>query len=264
METSDKPTKRIGNFRVDANVRLTDAYAFLKLTPEEGSLADADIRPGQFVQVATPANATYLRRPISVCNVDLEANQLWLLIRRAGAGTKALCDVTEGDTLNLIYPLGNGFTVEAGKQRVLLIGGGVGVAPLLYLGAKLKDQCGIAPEFLLGARSEADLLLVDNFAQIGNVNISTDDGSAGEHGLVTTNSVLNNRFDRIYCCGPMPMMKAVARIARSKAIDCEVSLENVMACGVGACLCCVEKTVKGNLCVCQDGPVFNIDQLLWE
>lgn len=126
-------------------------------------------------------------------------------------------------------------------------------------------SCGIEPTFLLGARSASDLLQLDLFGKYGRVYITTEDGTAGEQGFVTNHSILNNEhFDRIATCGPKPMMMAVARYAAKAGVDCEVSLENMMACGLGACLCCVEKTVEGNLCVCKDGPVFNIKQLLWQ
>ena len=107
-------------------------------------------------------------------------------------------------------------------------------------------------------------MLLDEFLKIGEVAISTEDGSKCSKGLVTANPILERDFDTYYCCGPMPMMKAVAKIARDKGTDCEVSLENVMGCGIGACLCCVEKTTEGNLCVCKEGPVFNINKLLWQ
>ena len=171
-----------------------------------------------------------------------------------------------------------------GKSGRLLVGGGVGVAPLLYLGATLKEQ-GEEPTFLLGARSAKDLLLISEFEKYGRVLVTTEDGSEGERGFVTNHSVLQEglrrgsdgkparRFEMIQCCGPTPMMKAVARYAREKGIECEVSLENLMACGLGACLCCVEKVAPSslsekngeptNVCVCKDGPVFNINRLLW-
>ena len=132
------------------------------------------------------------------------------------------------------------------------------------MGAQMREQ-GIEPTFLLGARTQADLLMLDEFKKYGRVFTTTEDGSAGEKGFVTNHSILQQeQFDRISTCGPTPMMKAVARLAREKGIDCEVSLENLMACGVGACLCCVEKTTEGNLCVCKEGPVFNINRLLWQ
>ena len=117
--------------------------------------------------------------------------------------------------------------------------------------------------FLLGGRSKADLLERELFEKFGRVCVTTEDGSLGEQGFVTNHSVLNERFDHIYTCGPTPMMKAVARYANDKGISCEASLENLMACGLGACLCCVEKTTEGNLCVCKEGPVFDVKRLLW-
>jgi len=150
------------------------------------------------------------------------------------------------------------------EAKLLLVGGGVGVAPLLFLGAELKGL-GFEPTFLLGARTGGDLLMVDEFRRYGRVLITTEDGSVGERGFVTRHSVLSTEsFDRIYTCGPTPMMKAVAAYAYKNNVFCEASLENMMACGLGACLCCVEKTTEGNLCVCKNGPVFNINQLLWQ
>ena len=144
----------------------------------------------------------------------------------------------------------------------LLVGGGVGVAPLLYLGAELNAQ-GCEVTFLLGGRSAKDVLELDLFNKYGRVCVTTEDGTMGEKGFVTNHSVLAESFDKIFTCGPTPMMKAVACYAKEKAINCEASLENMMACGLGACLCCVEKTTEGNLCVCKDGPVFPISKLLW-
>ena len=124
---------------------------------------------------------------------------------------------------------------------------------------------GCKPVFLLGARSKNDLLQLDEFARFGEVYTTTEDGSMGEKGYVTMHSILQQtRFDMIYTCGPKPMMMAVAKYAKSKGTNCEVSLENMMACGIGACLCCVENTTEGHLCVCKEGPVFNINKLLWQ
>ena len=221
--------------------------------------------PGQFVQVkVNNSPRTFLRRPISINFVDEEKNELWLLVQLKGDGTRHLADLQPGDKLDLILPLGNGFTTEVNpSERVLLVGGGVGVAPLLQYGKYLRQR-GAQPLFLLGARSKVDLLELDLFRQYGEVYVTTEDGSEGEKGFVTNHSVLNKAdFARISVCGPKPMMVAVAKYANATAIPCEVSLENMMACGLGACLCCVEKTVKGNVCVCTEGPVFNINQLTW-
>lgn len=245
-------------------VALTSVYSLIKLTPADGSLLP-ESQPGQFVQVLAPKSAgVLLRRPISINMVDRDSNELWLLVRRAGAGTNAIADVPRGGRLNVVFPLGNGFTEpESKSSNILLVGGGVGVAPLLYLGSRLRAD-GFNPRFLLGARSKADILELEMFESLGETSISTDDGSFGEPGLVTTNSVLRPDIEKIYCCGPAPMMKAVAAKSRELGSDCEVSLENMMACGVGACLCCVEKTVRGNVCVCTEGPVFNINELTWQ
>ncbi len=264
MSDMDKSEKKvIIDCRIVERVPLHNLYTLLKLTPADGSLLPS-AEPGQFVQIAVPSSrSTFLRRPISINFIDKERNELWLLIRRAGDGTNALCDTEAGAVLNLIMPLGNGFGRPADKaSRLLLAGGGVGIAPLYYLGYELVCM-GYAPEYLIGARSKTDLLEVELLSAVGPVHISTDDGSYGEHGLVTHNSVLSKQWDLIYCCGPAPMMKAVAAKAREIGSECEVSLENMMACGLGACLCCVENTVKGNVCVCTEGPVFNINQLTW-
>lgn len=238
-------------------------YVLIKLTQDE---ALPEVQPGQFVEVRVDGSpTTFLRRPISVNFVDYDTNQLWLLVAAIGDGTRRLACLQSGDVLNCMYPLGNSFTMPASKdENVLLVGGGVGVAPLLYMGKKLNDM-GCRPVFLLGARSSKDLLMLDEFEKYGRVCVTTEDGTAGERGFVTNHSVLDEiRFDRISTCGPKPMMVAVAKYAKSKGIECEVSLENKMACGVGACLCCVEKTDEGNVCVCKEGPVMNINKLLWQ
>ena len=249
------------DFKIVKNERLSDSYSLFVLEPINGELPE--MQPGQFVQVEVPnSKSTYLRRPISINYVDYANNQLWLLVRKAGEGTSSLMKLAESDVVNLMLPLGNGFTIFPG-ETMLLIGGGVGVAPLLYLGKKAKEA-GANVKFLLGARTENDLLELEKFEAVGDVFVSTENGGKGEKGFVTQHSVLNSgSFSRIACCGPMPMMKAVAKIAKDKSIECEVSLENVMACGLGACLCCVEDTVEGNVCVCKEGPVFNIKSLKW-
>lgn len=254
--------KQVTDFIIISVTRYNDMYSRLTLAPADGSKLP-EILPGQFVQVAAETPGVFMRRPISINDVDYDKNTIDLLIRKAGTGTAALLSLKENDTVNILLPLGNGFSTTAEPDsRLMLIGGGVGVAPLLYLGRKLKET-GHCVEFLLGARSGADILEMEQFEEVGRVHISTEDGSLGEKGLVTQHSALNENIDNIYCCGPAPMMKAVARIAKERNIECEVSLENMMACGLGACLCCVENTVKGNVCVCTEGPVFNINLLNW-
>lgn len=252
---------------VSSAERLSDKHVLLKLTHHD---VLPEMMPGQFVEVRIDHSpSTFLRRPISINFVDSERNELWLLVAAVGDGTRHLYNLDAGDTLNCLLPLGNGFSSckpqpsTSTPQRILLVGGGVGVAPLLWQGISLKGRGG-EPEFLLGARSSNDLLELDYFKEVGPVHVTTEDGSAGEDGFVTNHSILQRqRFDMIQTCGPKPMMEAVAQYAKEHDIPCEASLENMMACGLGACLCCVEKTVEGNLCVCKDGPVFNIKKLLW-
>ena len=257
--------KYVSEMEVVENSMLHSHYCLLKL---RSSNPLPEMTPGQFVQVLVDKSPnTFLRRPISINFVDYQHNELWLLIQLVGDGTKRMAEFKVGESVNIVYPLGNGFSIPGesdSDKRFLLVGGGVGRAPLLYLGKRLKDL-GFQPCFLLGARSAGDLLQLEQFRAQGEVFVTTEDGSAGEKGFVTNHSVLKERnFDRIYSCGPKPMMIAVARFAASKGIDCEVSLENKMACGVGACLCCVEKNKEGhNVCVCTEGPVFNSKELTW-
>lgn len=255
--------KYILDLTVNSVEALSDKHVLIKLTDDKPL---PEMLPGQFVEVRvdnTPS--TFLRRPISINNVDYDRNELWLLVAAVGDGTRQLQKLQKGDRLNCVLPLGNSFTMPTDStQKVLLVGGGVGVAPLLYFGKRIKAMGG-EPTFLLGARSAKDVLELELFEQVGRVLITTEDGSEGEKGFVTNHSVLaQEHFDRISTCGPKPMMMAVARYAFKNDIECEVSLENKMACGVGACLCCVEKTVEGNKCVCKEGPVMNIKKLTWQ
>lgn len=248
------------DMRVSAN-EVAGSYHLIKLKRADGKALPI-MCPGQFVEVEVPnSKTTFLRRPISINNIDISDNTLWLLVRNAGAGTEALCSIEVGAIINIVCPLGNGFTLEASKP--LLIGGGVGMAPLLYLAYKYKE-IGVCPTLILGAKSKKDLALIDEFRAIGDVYFTTEDGSFGSKGFVTMCEVFTTGFDLIQCCGPMPMMRAVAERAQALGIECEVSLENMMACGLGACLCCVEKDNNGhNVCVCSEGPVFNIKRLSW-
>ncbi|MDR2232333.1 MAG: dihydroorotate dehydrogenase electron transfer subunit [Tannerella sp.] len=254
-------------YELDLDVKevrlLPSAYCLLKLTSDKRL---PEMKPGQFAEVRVDNSPqTFLRRPISINYIDKDANELWLLIQQVGEGTGRMAAGRVGDVMNLLLPLGNSFTIPngSGSSRLLLIGGGVGTAPLLFLGDELK-KAGFEPVFLLGAKRKDDLVQLDDFQQIGITYITTEDGSSGEKGYVTDHSVLKREsFDRIYTCGPKPMMVAVARYAAARGIPCEASLENTMACGIGACLCCVEKTTGGHKCVCTEGPVFNINELTW-
>ena len=256
--------KHIIDLQVLSVEALGERFVLLKCTDPNATLPP--MMPGQFAQLRVDGSKeTFLRRPISINFVDTKQNQIWFLVQLVGAGSRALGRLKEGDTLNALLPLGNGFSMPvSAEKKHLLVGGGVGTAPLLYLGAQM-NLMGMRPTFLLGARTKDMLLQMEDFLRVGDVYVTTEDGSAGEKGFVTQHSILfKQRFDRISVCGPSPMMKAVAKFARANSVPCEVSLENMMACGLGACLCCVEKTVKGNVCVCTEGPVFDINELTWE
>lgn len=253
--------KRIESLKVLENKRLNSEYFVLELSSGKDL---PEMKPGQFAQVKVDGSpATFLRRPISIHDVDSERNTLKLLIQIAGNGTRKLSSLNTGDELDIIYPLGNSFTMPVEGQKVLLAGGGCGIAPLLFLGKYLKAQ-GFSPDILLGFRNRERMIEYDDYAALGNVYLTTEDGSAGEKGFLTGHSVLQSTdYDFVYCCGPDPMMRAVTAYCRDKNIGCEVSLENLMGCGIGACLCCVVDTVRGNLCTCTEGPVFNTRELKW-
>jgi len=255
--------KFILDLTVTENLKLHINYVLLKLTSQSPL---PEMLPGQFAEIRVDGSpSTFLRRPISINYVDRSRNEVWFLIQLVGDGTRRLAEAMKGDIINIVLPLGNGFTMpQIPSDKLLLVGGGVGTAPMLYLGEQLAKN-GSKPTFLLGARTDKDLLQLDDFASYGEVYTTTEDGSYGEKGYVTQHSILNKiKFEQIYTCGPKPMMMAVAKYAKSNNINCEASLENMMACGVGACLCCVENTDEGHLCVCKEGPVFNINKLLWQ
>lgn len=254
-------TKRIESLKVIDNKPLKKDFFIIEL---ESSEKLPEMKPGQFVQVRVDrSQETFLRRPFSIHDVDFIRNTFKLLVQVVGKGTESLSKLNKGDSLNLIYPLGNSFTLPAKGARTLLVGGGCGIAPLLYLGRYLKSQ-GIIPDILLGFRNRDRILEYNDYEVIGNVFLTTEDGSAGEKAFVTSHSLLGKAsYDKVFCCGPEMMMKAIADWCRKNNTDCEVSLENLMGCGIGVCLCCVVDTVKGHLCTCTDGPVFNIKELKW-
>ena len=248
---------------VKKNEALNNQYSLLVLTSPDKL---PEMLPGQFAEVRVDNSpSTFLRRPISINYVDYEANELWLLVQIVGDGTRKMCELKVGEVVNLLFPLGNSFTLPEDKDaKLLLVGGGVGIAPLLFWGSYLKER-GYECNFLLGGRSKDNLLQLCEFEQFGNVFTTTEDGTHGEKGFVTQHSLLQgSNFDYVYTCGPTPMMKVVAAYAAKTEAICEVSLENTMACGFGTCLCCVTDTIKGHVCVCTEGPVFNITKLKWQ
>jgi dihydroorotate dehydrogenase electron transfer subunit len=255
--------KRIQDFTVVKNISLNPRHFILELIAPEPL---PEIFPGQFADVLVENSpAVFLRRPFSIYSVNKKANSIRLLIQVRGEGTRMLGQLRDNDRLNLLYPLGKGFSIP-GDENVILVGGGVGTAPLMFLSQYL-NSLGMHPDILIGAKSSADLFEMDLYQnQCRHVFVTTEDGSEGEKGFVTGHSVFHHNpfsYKRIYCCGPDPMMHAVAKLAKKLGVECEVSLENYMACGFGVCLCCITPTNQGNLRSCVEGPVFNTKILRW-
>ncbi len=254
--------KQLKDFILTGRRVLPSGCCLMSFVPADSSSLPK-MAPGQFVEIKIDdAPAAMLRRPVSVCDVRY-GSELILFVKPVGDGTTRLTGMKEGNRVNIMLPLGHGFSIDNCQgERCLLVGGGVGAAPLVYLSRELQ-RGGAMVAVAIGGRSANDVEGVDALYEAADaVVVSTDDGSSGSKGVITLNPIFNGQWDRIYCCGPTPMMKAVAGIAKSRGTWCEVSLENHMACGLGACLCCVENTDdRGNVCVCTEGPVFNIKRL---
>lgn len=224
--------------------------------------------PGQFVNVrcCTGLNA-YLRRPISICRVDRTSRTFDIVFMNRGKGTNLLCAYKEGDTLDVMGPLGKGFTLPEKGERIAVIGGGIGVFPLLFV--LETSECAEKTTFL-GFRTEKAVVMREEFDRASQkLVIATDDGSFGIKGLITVPFVewMNaEKPDRVYTCGPLPMMKKVAETCTAEGIFCEVSMEQRMGCGIGACLVCACKVSNGDVFeyahVCKDGPVFPAQRLI--
>lgn len=255
--------KLLQYFIIVKKIKLNDEFFILKLQSEDNLPL---IQPAQFVEIKVEdAKDTFLRRPFSIHDVNYEKNTITLLIKISGNASYELSEMQIGRMINVLFPIGTPYTISYNTSKLLLIGGGCGIAPLLYT-AKYFSLFGIEITFLLGFRNKESIILKDKFAKYGNLFFSTDDGSYGEKGNVMQHSLLNSeffRYDKILACGPKPMLKAVSEWSINNNINCEVSLENMMACGIGACLCCVQNTTDGHKCVCTDGPVFNAKQIIW-
>ncbi|MBR5409308.1 MAG: dihydroorotate dehydrogenase electron transfer subunit [Clostridia bacterium] len=236
-------------FTILSNAPLTNAVYELTLAGDT-----AGIVPGQFVNVRLPG--FYLRRPISVC--DRSPGRLTLVYKVVGAGTDALAKRVPGETLDLLTPLGNGYDLTKAGQRPLLVGGGVGVPPL-YLLAKELISAGKAVRVVLGFNTKAEVFYEDRFLALGcEVTVATADGSYGVKGFVT--DALPENYTYFYACGPVPMLKALCEKMKTEG---ELSLEERMGCGFGACMGCTHQTKSGPKRVCKEGPVFRKEELLW-
>ncbi len=221
------------------------------VTVEAGELAKA-ARPGQFAHIYVPGKT--LRRPISICETG--SGTLRFVFQAKGEGTRILAASRPGESWDILAPLGNGFALGDTGRNVCFVGGGIGVPPLLEAAKPFGERAVV----VTGFRSRDAVILQEDFKRSGNRTVlCTDDGSAGFHGLVT--DCLPQRCEEIFACGPTPMLKAVARAAAARGIPCQLSLEERMACGVGACLGCAVRLKDGGGWrfghVCKDGPVFD-------
>ena len=226
--------------------------------------AAKEAKPGQFIDVYVNDDSKLLPRPISICEV--KDNSLRIVYRVVGGGTKIMSTYQEGDEIQIIGPLGNGFEMKDGKA--ILVGGGIGIPPMVELAKNLSEKIGKENVIsVMGYRDE--LFLTDELEKFSTVVIATEDGSTGTKGTVI--DALNENGvdgDVLYACGPIPMLKALKDWANEKGIECQISLEERMACGIGACLACVckikEKDEHSNVCnkrICKDGPVFDANEI---
>lgn len=259
------------------NEKITENIC--RLTLLAPAIADK-ARAGQFVMVkaSNDLDPPLLRRPFSIHQTTANGH-LQILFKRIGKGTAFLASRQAGDILNLVGPLGKGFTLPGQSSNICIVGGGMGIAPLFYLAKQLLRSRTEHREIkvFLGAATASEIAVVENdFASLGGVTvlIATDDGSAGHHGLVT--ELLTDNLDQaenwqVYSCGPHPMMKALAGYCLPRKWPCQVSLETLMACGISACLGCAIRgsgqdldSSKPYLHVCKDGPVFAAGDVAWE
>ncbi len=249
--------------KIISNEKVRKNYRLLKLAcPEIAKKAG----PGQFVEIRVSDGAEpLLRRPISIHDAD--KTRINLLYEIIGMGTQMLSEKTRGNSLDIIGPLGNGFTYGRPDKKygIILVAGGMGVAPLVFLARRLRT---LKPLVLIGARTKTQIVCAEEFKRLGcSVKIATDDGSTGFKGKVTVllESCLaaGGKFSQIFACGPSPMLKAVSCISRQGHIGSQLSLEEHMACGIGACLGCVVNTKNGYKRVCKEGPVFKGEELIW-
>ena len=216
--------------------------------------ADAVTAPGQFVNIELPG--LFLRRPISVCDAD--GDTLTLLYKVVGKGTEQMAAMVPGRTLDILAGLGNGFDTAPAGEPPLLLGGGIGAAPLYLLAKKLRAE-GRSVRVVLGFNSADEVFYADEFKALGcDVTVATADGSSGMKGFVT--DALPARYSYYFACGPEPMLRAVFAKAEGPG---QLSFEERMGCGFGACMGCTHQTLKGPKRVCKDGPVFRKEEIAW-
>lgn len=237
-------------------------YSFDILCPEIAEIA----QPGQFAHIRVEGFT--LRRPISICEINREKGTLRIVFEIRGEGTAAIANLNEGSLVDMLAPLGHGFTVNPDFEKVVLIGGGIGTPPMLPLAQIYGEKATV----ITGFRSANAVILQDDFKRTNAETIvCTDDGTFGTHGFVTQpfeTLVKEGNVDAVYACGPMPMLRGISALCKENGVKlCEISLEERMACGIGACLGCACKTKKNDeeyfAHVCKEGPVFNAEEVVW-
>ncbi|MEL7649514.1 MAG: dihydroorotate dehydrogenase electron transfer subunit [Sedimentibacter sp.] len=241
---------KVQKSRIRENVSIS--HKIYRLTTD----FEDQIKPGQFFMLKTLDNAFLLPRPISVNDAD--ENTVTFLYRTEGAGTTKISSLREGDELQLFGPLGNGFDTEKLNGKIAVVGGGIGIAPLLYLVKSLGKRA----DAYLGFRDKDNLYTLDEFQKhTEKTLVVTEDGSMGEKGFVT-DYVDYSGYDFVVTCGPEVMMNKIMKNCMENNVKCYVSLERRMACGMGVCLGCTVQTKNGNKRACKDGPVFSMEELL--
>ena len=225
------------------------------------------IEPGQFMNIAVPGDERHiLRLPFSWS--DSDAGQGWVEFAYlvVGEGTRRMTQMAPGTKFDVVGPAGHGWTIPEGARRALVVGGGSGVVPVVALARALK-QAGVACDFVEGAATAERVIYEERVAEHGAAfYVSTDDGSRGVHGFATAvvgDLLEKNDYDVVYTCGPTPMMRGVAGLAKQAGVACQVSMEKLMACGFGACTTCLVDTVHGRLGCCTHGPVFDGEEVVW-
>lgn len=239
-----------GIFKIESNEPLADGVMKMILTGDTSAVT----APGQFVNIKL--DGFFLRRPISVC--DLEDNRLTIIYKVVGRGTQAMAAMSEGE-LDVLSGLGNGYDVECCGDSPLLIGGGAGVPPMYLLAKKLIGR-NIYPHVILGFNTASEVFFEDEFKALGaGVSVTTVDGSYGTKGFVT--AAMDRDYSYFYACGPQVMLKAVSDASKTSG---QLSFEERMGCGFGACMGCSCKTLYGNKRICKDGPVLRKEEIIWE
>ena len=240
-----------GIYEIILNEKLTDNVYKMIIKGDTSAIT----APGQFVNIKLEGK--YLRRPISIC--DYSEKDITLIYKVVGVGTEQMAEMSEGESLDVLVGLGNGYSTAESGEKALLIGGGVGVPPLYNLCKKLISE-GKEASVILGFNTKSEIFLYDDFKALGaKVTVATADGSFGVKGFVT-DAMKDMDYSYFYTCGPEPMFRAIESVARSSG---QYSLEERMGCGFGACMGCSCKTKYGNKRICKDGPVLKREEIVW-